>query len=130
LTGRAGVAAAGCDLCEAARITPWHHEDDVCWVADCEVCGVPMVVWKSHGNRPPSEAVAHMTAALSAVADRRFGPGGWSLDAVMRQIPDHFHAHARNPNWWSDRFGRVGGHGQQARPTATGAASPPPERPG
>ena len=22
----------GCPLCEAARITPWHHEDDVCWI--------------------------------------------------------------------------------------------------
>ena len=38
----------GCDLCEAAQITPWHYEDDVCWIADCEVCDVPMVVWKSH----------------------------------------------------------------------------------
>jgi hypothetical protein len=19
---------------------------------------------------------------------------------VMRQIPDHFHAHGRDPNWW------------------------------
>ena len=55
-----------CDLCEAARITPWHAEDDVCWVAD-----------------------------------ERFGPDGWSLDRVMRQIPDHFHAHARDPHWWS-----------------------------
>ena len=41
-----------CDLCEAARLSEWHHEDDVCWVADCEVCGVPMVVWKHHGAGP------------------------------------------------------------------------------
>ena len=95
----------GCDLCEAARITPWHHEDEVCWVADCEICGVPMVVWKSHGNQPPPDEVEHMRGALAAVADRRFGPEGWSLDSVMRQIPDHFHAHARNPNWWLSRFG-------------------------
>ena len=44
-----------CDLCEAARLSEWHHEDDVCWVADCEVCGVPMVVWKHHGPMPPDE---------------------------------------------------------------------------
>ena len=44
---------AGCELCEAARITAWHHEDDVCWVADCEICMVPMVVWKQHGPEPP-----------------------------------------------------------------------------
>src|SRR3954453_6380419 len=23
-----------CEICEAARITEWHHEDDICWVAD------------------------------------------------------------------------------------------------
>ena len=46
-----------CELCEAARITEWYHEDDTCWVADCEVCGVPMVVWKHHGNQPPEAEV-------------------------------------------------------------------------
>ena len=25
--------ADDCDLCEAARITPWFHEDDICWIA-------------------------------------------------------------------------------------------------
>ena len=32
--------ADDCDLCEAARITPWFHEDDVCWIAECEICDV------------------------------------------------------------------------------------------
>ncbi len=94
-----------CDLCEAAPITPWHHEDDVCWVADCEVCGVPMVVWRHHGPEPPEAAVEHMLAALGRVADARFGQGMWTCDRVMRQIPGHFHAHARDPNWWFRRFG-------------------------
>jgi hypothetical protein len=22
------------------------------------------------------------------------------MDRVMRQIPDHFHAHGRDPDWW------------------------------
>jgi len=22
----------------AARITPWYHEDDVCWIAECTIC--------------------------------------------------------------------------------------------
>ena len=90
-----------CDLCEAARLSEWHHEDDVCWVADCEVCGVPMVVWRHHGPTPPESDVEHMLAQLSRVADARFGPGGWSIDRVMRQIPNHFHAHGRDPHWWS-----------------------------
>ena len=24
---------ADCELCEAARLTPWFHEDEVCWIA-------------------------------------------------------------------------------------------------
>ena len=95
-----------CELCEAARITEWHHEDNICWVADCEVCGVPMVVWKQHGNQPPEPEVEHMLARLGEAADRILGEGVWSYDRVMRQIPDHFHAHARDPNWWFRRFGR------------------------
>jgi hypothetical protein len=96
----------GCELCEAARITEWFHEDDVCWVAACEVCDVPMVVWKQHGNEPPEADVEHMLAQLGSVADAQLGAGGWSFDRVMRQIPDHFHAHARDPNWWFRRFAR------------------------
>ena len=41
----------GCELCEAARLTTWYHEDDVCWVADCEICAVPMVVWRTARHR-------------------------------------------------------------------------------
>ena len=95
-----------CELCEAARMTEWFHEDEVCWVADCEVCSVPMVVWKRHGAEPPAEEVEHMLASLAAVADRRLGVDVWSFDRVMRQIPDHFHAHARDPDWWYRRMRR------------------------
>ncbi len=97
---------AGCELCEAALLTEWHYEDDVCWVADCEVCSVPMVVWRRHGADPPARDLQHMVRCLAAVADARFGSGGWSMDPVMRQIPDHFHLHGRDPNWWSRRFDR------------------------
>jgi hypothetical protein len=98
--------SGACELCEAARITPWHHEDEICWVADCEVCDVPMVVWKRHGTTPPDDELAHMIGELRRVAAARFGEDGFSVDQVMRQIPDHFHAHGRDPNWWSRRFSR------------------------
>ena len=100
-----GDKAEGCDLCEAAQMTEWFHEDGICWVADCEVCAVPMVVWRRHGAEPPHGEVGHMIGALERVADARFGKGGYSVDRVMRQIPDHFHAHARDPGWWWRRFG-------------------------
>jgi len=104
-SSRPSWAGPECELCEAAKITPWHYEDEVCWVADCEICDVPMVVWKQHSPTPPDEVREEMLARLAAVADARFGPDGYSLDTVMRQIPNHFHAHARDPNWWSRRFG-------------------------
>ena len=86
-------------------MTPWHHEDDLCWVADCEVCDVPMVVWKEHGTAPPEPVLDHLLAQLDRVATDRWGSDGYSVDRVMRQIPDHFHAHARDPQWWSRRMG-------------------------
>ena len=94
-----------CELCEAARLTTWYHEDEVCWVADCEICGVPMVVWTTHGTEPPEGALSHMLDALGRAADEVLGAGRWSVDRTMRQIPDHFHAHARDPDWWLRRFG-------------------------
>lgn len=44
-----------------------------------------------------------MLGALERVAMERFGEGGFFVDRVMRQIPDHFHAHARNRNPWGWR---------------------------
>lgn len=95
-----------CELCEAARMTTWHYEDERCWIADCEVCRVPMVVWKGHGPEPPDDVREHMIAQLHRVGVEVFGDGNFSIDDVMRQIPDHFHAHARDPNWWFRRFSR------------------------
>ena len=90
-----------CDLCEAARITPWFHEDDVCWIAECEICETPMVVWRQHGVNPPPDQLAHMHARLSEVALEHFGP--FYIDDNMRNIPDHYHAHGRPENGF---FGR------------------------
>lgn len=86
-----------CDLCEAARFTEWYHDDDICWIAECESCSVPMVVWRQHGIEPSEAERAHMLEALGVVADRLFGGeiGAWWLDDNMRSIPTHFHVHAR-----------------------------------
>jgi hypothetical protein len=94
-----------CDLCRAARITPWYHEDDLCWIAECDICDVPMVVWRFHGVRPPEEHLAHMRARLTEVAATRLGE--FWVDDHMRNIPDHYHAHARP---------RGGFFGYEARP--------------
>src|SRR6266545_5960910 len=67
------IRVAGCDLCRADRITPWYHEDDICWIAECEICAVPMVAWRFHGIEPPPEHLAHMHDRLRDVAATRFG---------------------------------------------------------
>jgi hypothetical protein len=83
----------GCDLCRAARITPWYHEDDICWIAECDICEVPMVVWRFHGTEPPIEHLTHMHERITQIALDRLGE--FYLDDHMRNIPDHYHAHAR-----------------------------------
>ena len=83
-----------CDLCEAARITQWYHEDDVCWIAECEICSVPMVVWRHHGTEPPTADMEHMHGRLAAVVVEHFEFEHY-VDDNMRNIPDHYHAHAR-----------------------------------
>ena len=60
----------GCQLCRAERITPWYHEDEVCWIAECEICAVPMVVWRSHGTAPPAGELEHRRRALHEIAAR------------------------------------------------------------
>ena len=62
-----GEKSDACDLCEAARITHWFHEDDVCWIAECEICDTPMVVWRWHGIDPSPDDLAHMHGELARV---------------------------------------------------------------
>ncbi len=83
-----------CQLCHAQVLTPRVHEDGICWVADCIVCRVPMVVSKEHNPAPSDEARRHMLDVLISVALPRFSVR-WRIDTQMRRIPDHFHAHAR-----------------------------------
>lgn len=86
-----------CDLCEAAVVTTRYFEDAVCWIADCEICEVPMVVWKVHDPVPPADVRQFLHDRLAEVADEVLGAGAWSVDDHMRNIPDHYHAHARPP---------------------------------
>jgi hypothetical protein len=83
-----------CDLCEEARLTPWYFEDELCWIAECEICSVPMVVWRKHDNAPPDDVKAQLHERLAAVVVEHFTFEHY-VDDDMRQIPDHYHAHAR-----------------------------------
>ena len=52
-----------------------------------------MVVWRWHGTEPPADHLTHMQARLRDVATAQVGE--YWLDDHMRNIPDHWHAHAR-----------------------------------
>ena len=84
-----------CELCEAARMTEWFFEDDTCWIAECEQCYVPMVVWKQHDPSPPDAVRAEMIDRLAAVVQSAYAFDGFYVDDNMRSIPAHYHAHAR-----------------------------------
>lgn len=91
-----------CELCELHRTTPWHAEFTEPFpfvIIDCDSCDVPMAVLGAHRRQPTDDERAVLRARLSEVADRRY-PDGWFFDDHMRQIPDHYHLHARPyPRW-------------------------------
>ncbi len=84
-----------CELCEAAPLTRRYFENEQCWIADCEICLVPMVVWREHDVAPPEPVRAALLGWLGAIADDELGRAAWYADEHMRNIPDHYHAHAR-----------------------------------
>lgn len=88
-----------CELCQAARFTEWFYEDEECWVAECESCDVPMIVWKSHEARPSDDVVQRLHERLIAVVGEFFVDDVY-VDDDMRTIPDHYHAHARARGKW------------------------------
>jgi len=55
---------------------------------------VPMVVWRTHDADPPPEVRAQLHARLAAVVAGHFEFEHY-VDDHMRNIPDHYHAHAR-----------------------------------
>ena len=53
-----------------------------------------MVVWRAHDPEPPAEVKAELHARLAAVVEQHFEFEHY-VDDHMRNIPDHYHAHAR-----------------------------------
>lgn len=88
------TSGADCELCEAAPLTERYYEDDECWIAECEGCFVPMVVWRRHDPDPTDDVKARLHARLDAIIAEQF-EGEHYIDDNMRTIPTHYHAHAR-----------------------------------
>ena len=96
-------APMSCELCELARTTTWYAEVEEPFrfaILDCDSCDVPMAVLGEHRARPTEAERAVLQEALSRIAEEKY-PQGWFFDDHMRQIPDHYHLHARPwPKWW------------------------------
>lgn len=90
------LPSSHCDLCEAAPVTTRYYDDEECWIADCLICRVPMVVWRVHDDSPPEEVRRRLIERLSSVAQEFFASGAWYYDDHMRNIPHHYHGHARS----------------------------------
>lgn len=92
-----------CELCTLVRTTTWYAELDDPFrfaVLDCDSCDVPMAVLGAHRSHLTDGERDVIRAALARIADEKY-PGGWFFDDHMRQIPDHYHIHARPyPPWW------------------------------
>lgn len=92
-----------CELCALARTTTWHAEHDEPFrfvLLDCDSCDVPMAVLGAHRAAPTPEERAVMQGELGKLAQSLFGDD-WFFDDHMRQIPDHYHCHARRlPRGW------------------------------
>jgi len=68
-----------------------------------------MVVLGAHRAAPTDDERVVMQQALATIADAKY-PRGWYFDDHMRQIPDHYHLHARPyPPWWPRRKSDVSG---------------------
>ena len=91
------VNPSTCELCEASEFTEWFYQDDECWIAECDSCVTPMVVWRVHSPAPSDEVKARLHAKLAAVIEAQFD-FVHRVDDNMRNIPDHYHAHARPKN--------------------------------
>jgi hypothetical protein len=83
-----------CELCQAAKMSEWFYEDDECWIAECESCSVPMVVWREHNAFPGEDVKARLHERLSEIVSEFF-TFEMRIDDDMRTIQDHYHAHAR-----------------------------------
>ena len=78
---------AECPLCKAERKTRWYYEDELVWVADCETCGIPMIVWREHTMTVPLSGLIHMCMVIGKLF------GNARVRVKQRKIKDHLHWH-------------------------------------
>lgn len=78
----------GCELCDLERRSKWHHEDGLMIICDCVTCGIPMLVFRSHGPRTEEE---HLEARIKII--EQYGKHLIKIRTKARKIKDHDHWH-------------------------------------
>ena len=89
---------ARCELCQLERYTRWYaefHHPFPFVILDCDSCDVPMAVLREHRAFATPRETAYMEEALALVAAHAKSFRKWVFDHRMRQIPEHYHFHAR-----------------------------------
>lgn len=82
-----------CPLCKAEKKTRWYYEDNKIWVADCESCGLPMVVLKAHRQSIPPSEIASIKKLLEEIVFKE----PIKFRGYMRRYPNHWHDHILEP---------------------------------
>lgn len=78
----------GCPLCEARKLTRWYYEGDHFWIADCEICGAPIIVAKGHKKNVPKRIRDLMKEKAREIFGKNI-----DFQKEQRRIKDHFHWH-------------------------------------
>lgn len=78
----------GCELCELDRRTKRHYEDALMVICDCVTCGIPMLVFRSHGPRSEKE---HLEARIKII--ELYGKRLIRIRTKARRLPEHEHWH-------------------------------------
>ena len=102
-TSPSGGPGRPCERCEPVRSTRRYatfHEPFAFPVLHCDSCHTPMAVLAEHRAVATEEERSVMQKALGLVVET-MGLGEVAIfDDRMRQIPDHYHLHARiRPAW-------------------------------
>ncbi len=78
----------GCELCALKKLTRWHFENSFMVICDCVTCGIPMLVFRSHGPRTEEE---HLEARIKIID--LYGKRLIKIRTKTRRIEDHEHWH-------------------------------------
>jgi len=78
----------GCELCALERRSTRHFENGLIVICDCVTCGIPMLVFRSHGPRMEEE---HFKAREKLI--EFYGKRLVKIRTKARRIKDHEHWH-------------------------------------